>query len=67
MTTISLYDDLSLTVSEAGTGRPALILHGGGGPATVAGSPGTFIGRHTPSRLCTPAGTARPALHGSPA
>lgn len=29
--------DLPLTVSEAGTGRPVLILHGGGGPATVAG------------------------------
>ncbi|MFI6846370.1 alpha/beta hydrolase [Kitasatospora sp. NBC_00085] len=28
---------LSLTMSEAGAGRPVLILHGGGGPATVAG------------------------------
>src|ERR1700743_4033865 len=27
---------LNLTLTEAGTGRPALILHGGGGPATVA-------------------------------
>ncbi|MEU7690454.1 alpha/beta hydrolase [Microbispora hainanensis] len=27
-------------MSEAGTGRPALILHGGGGPATVAGLAG---------------------------
>ncbi|WP_405015623.1 alpha/beta fold hydrolase [Kitasatospora sp. NBC_01539] len=26
-----------LTLSEAGTGRPVLVLHGGGGPATVAG------------------------------
>jgi pimeloyl-ACP methyl ester carboxylesterase len=32
-----LYDDLSLTLSEAGTGRPVLVLHGGGGPETVAG------------------------------
>ncbi|MGO4426794.1 alpha/beta hydrolase, partial [Streptomyces sp. MCAF7] len=31
------YDDLDLTLSEAGTGRPVLVLHGGGGPATVAG------------------------------
>ncbi|WP_330269311.1 alpha/beta hydrolase [Streptomyces griseorubiginosus] len=31
------YADLSLTVSEAGTGRPVLVLHGGGGPATVTG------------------------------
>jgi len=29
--------DLDLTFSEAGTGRPALILHGGGGPFTVSG------------------------------
>jgi pimeloyl-ACP methyl ester carboxylesterase len=27
----------SFTLAEAGTGRPVLILHGGGGPATVAG------------------------------
>ncbi|MFD8380779.1 alpha/beta fold hydrolase [Streptomyces sp. NPDC059679] len=31
------YDGLDLTLSEAGTGRPVLVLHGGGGPATVAG------------------------------
>src|SRR5437763_4600717 len=28
--------DLNLTVTEAGDGRPVLILHGGGGPFTVA-------------------------------
>jgi pimeloyl-ACP methyl ester carboxylesterase len=33
----AVYADLSLTLSEAGTGRPVLVLHGGGGPATVAG------------------------------
>jgi pimeloyl-ACP methyl ester carboxylesterase len=27
---------LSLTIDDVGTGRPALILHGGGGPVTVA-------------------------------
>ncbi|MEU6221045.1 alpha/beta hydrolase [Streptomyces sp. NPDC047022] len=27
----------ALVLSESGTGRPVLILHGGGGPATVAG------------------------------
>jgi pimeloyl-ACP methyl ester carboxylesterase len=32
-----VYPDLSLTLSESGTGRPVLILHGGGGRATVAG------------------------------
>ncbi|NUP44790.1 MAG: alpha/beta hydrolase [Streptomyces sp.] len=35
--TTTVHADLSLTVSEAGTGRPVLMLHGGGGPATVAG------------------------------
>ncbi|MFF9819590.1 alpha/beta fold hydrolase [Streptomyces sp. NPDC014006] len=34
--TSSVYADLSLPLSEAGAGRPVLILHGGGGPATVA-------------------------------
>jgi pimeloyl-ACP methyl ester carboxylesterase len=31
-----LHPDLPLTLAEAGDGRPVLILHGGGGPATVA-------------------------------
>ncbi|MEU3465713.1 alpha/beta hydrolase [Streptomyces sp. NPDC006733] len=35
--TVDVYSDLSLSLSEAGSGRPCLILHGGGGPATVAG------------------------------
>lgn len=35
--TINLSPDLDLTLTEAGVGRPALILHGGGGPFTVAG------------------------------
>ncbi|WP_079102543.1 alpha/beta fold hydrolase [Streptomyces sp. TP-A0356] len=29
--------ELNLTLAESGTGRPVLILHGGGGPATVTG------------------------------
>ncbi|MET9145949.1 alpha/beta hydrolase [Streptomyces sp. NPDC004042] len=32
-----MYADLPLTLSASGTGRPVLILHGGGGRATVAG------------------------------
>ncbi|QKW23654.1 alpha/beta fold hydrolase [Kitasatospora sp. NA04385] len=55
--------DLPLTLSEAGTGRPVLILHGGGGPATVAG-----LARHLSrtARTLTPVhpgwdGTHRPA------
>ncbi|MEU7856903.1 alpha/beta hydrolase [Nonomuraea sp. NPDC049141] len=38
--TIALYPDLPLTLTESGTGRPVLVLHGGGGPATVAGLAG---------------------------
>jgi pimeloyl-ACP methyl ester carboxylesterase len=34
--TNALRPDLNLTITEAGAGRPALILHGGGGPFTVA-------------------------------
>jgi pimeloyl-ACP methyl ester carboxylesterase len=34
--TINLRPDLPVTLTEAGTGRPALVLHGGGGPFTVA-------------------------------
>jgi pimeloyl-ACP methyl ester carboxylesterase len=33
---IKLRDDLTIPVEEAGEGRPALILHGGGGPVTMA-------------------------------
>ncbi len=35
--TVAFRTDLQITVTEAGTGRPVLILHGGGGPFTVAG------------------------------
>jgi pimeloyl-ACP methyl ester carboxylesterase len=34
---VHVRPDLSFSLSEAGTGRPVLILHGGGGPFTVAG------------------------------
>ena len=33
---VALAPDLSIRLDEAGTGRPALILHGGGGPGTMA-------------------------------
>jgi len=33
----SFADGLTLRVDEGGSGRPVLILHGGGGPPTVAG------------------------------
>src|ERR1700694_3115384 len=35
--TAALGSDIEITFSESGTGRPVLILHGGGGPFTVAG------------------------------
>jgi pimeloyl-ACP methyl ester carboxylesterase len=34
--TVRLRPDLAIPLSEAGTGRAVLLLHGGGGPATVA-------------------------------
>jgi pimeloyl-ACP methyl ester carboxylesterase len=33
--TVALRPDLSITLSEGGSGRTALVLHGGGGPFTV--------------------------------
>ena len=38
--TSALDSDLEMTLTESGTGRPVLILHGGGGPFTVAGIAG---------------------------
>lgn len=35
-TTVTLGPDLQIPFTESGTGRPVLILHGGGGPFTVA-------------------------------
>ncbi len=59
---IQVQPDLSLTVTEAGSGRPVLILHGGAGPFSVAG-----IAQHIASkaRAITPThpgwnGTHRP-------
>ncbi|GGC96791.1 alpha/beta hydrolase [Tersicoccus solisilvae] len=41
---IDLDRGLTLHVDEQGAGRPALVIHGGGGPATVAGLAG-HLGR----------------------
>jgi pimeloyl-ACP methyl ester carboxylesterase len=56
--------DLSVTVDERGTGRPFLLLHGGGGPQTVTGFAG-LLAEQRPARVVTPVhpgfgGTARP-------
>jgi pimeloyl-ACP methyl ester carboxylesterase len=46
--TAALGSDLEISITEAGTGRPVLILHGGGGPFTVAGIAGHLAERmHT--------------------
>jgi pimeloyl-ACP methyl ester carboxylesterase len=61
--TVNLRPDLPVTLIEAGAGRPALVLHGGGGPFTVAA-----IAEHLAKTMhaVTPThpgwnGTARPA------
>jgi pimeloyl-ACP methyl ester carboxylesterase len=61
--TVDVQPDLSIGLSEAGSGSPALVLHGGGGPATVEP-----IARHLADthRTFTPThpgwnGSARPA------
>jgi pimeloyl-ACP methyl ester carboxylesterase len=38
--TAAIDSDLEITLTDTGTGRPVLILHGGGGPFTVAGIAG---------------------------
>lgn len=60
--TVPLYPDLPITLTDDGAGRPALVLHGGGGPATVAGLAAHLAGR---MRAITPThpgwdGAARP-------
>jgi pimeloyl-ACP methyl ester carboxylesterase len=53
-----------LTVNEAGAGRPVLVLHGGGGPATVAGLAAHLSGGDAPAaRTLTP---THPGWDGTP-
>jgi pimeloyl-ACP methyl ester carboxylesterase len=61
--TVNLRPDLPVTITEVGSGRTALVLHGGGGPATVQ-SIATHLS--TIMRVVTPThpgwdGTERPA------
>jgi pimeloyl-ACP methyl ester carboxylesterase len=56
---------VEVTVAEQGSGRPFLLLHGGGGPQTVTGF-ADLAARSRPARVITPthpgfAGTPRPA------
>lgn len=60
---------MPLTITDAGHGQPYLLLHGGGGPGTVAGF-ATLLAEH--GRVVTPThpgfgGTERPAAMDSPA
>jgi pimeloyl-ACP methyl ester carboxylesterase len=57
---VHLRPDLPVVLTEAGSGRPALILHGGGGPFTVAG-----IGDHLAEKLQTITPT-HPGWNGTP-
>ncbi len=45
--TVQPCPDLEITLTEAGQGRPVLILHGGGGPFTVASIANHLSGTHT--------------------
>jgi pimeloyl-ACP methyl ester carboxylesterase len=65
--TISLAADLDLTISEGGTGRPVVILHGGGGPFTVAPLVAHFAGGFRALAPTHPGwnGSPRPARLGS--
>ncbi len=58
------HGTVPLTFSERGEGRPFLLLHGGGGPLTVAGF-ADLLAAERPARVVTPthpgfAGTPRP-------
>ncbi|MCK8678127.1 alpha/beta fold hydrolase [Streptomyces lichenis] len=65
MTTSLTVHDVPLTLNDQGTGRPVLLLHGGGGPATVQPWADRLAASHD-VRVLTPvhpgfAGTPRPA------
>jgi len=53
---------IELTVDEQGAGQPFLLLHGGGGPNTVAGFAGQFAATR-PARVITP---THPGFGGTP-
>ena len=61
--TIQLQPGLPLTLTEAGSGRAVLVLHGGGGPFTVAGLVGQLAGKAHVLAPTHPGfnGTERPA------
>jgi pimeloyl-ACP methyl ester carboxylesterase/mannose-6-phosphate isomerase-like protein (cupin superfamily) len=61
-TNVRLDDDLVVRVEDRGIGRPVLLLHGGAGPASVAGLAALLAARGT--RVLTP---VIPGFDGTPA
>jgi pimeloyl-ACP methyl ester carboxylesterase len=61
-TDVRLDDDVVVRVEERGAGRPVLLLHGGAGPASVAGLAALLAARGT--RVLTP---VIPGFDGTPA
>ncbi|WIX98945.1 alpha/beta fold hydrolase [Amycolatopsis mongoliensis] len=61
-TDVRLDDDVVVRVEERGAGRPVLLLHGGAGPASVAGLAAVLAARG--SRVLTP---VIPGFDGTPA
>jgi len=61
--TLASHPDLTITLEESGSGRPVLVLHGGGGPATVTGIAEHVAGTGRALLPTHPGwnGTARPA------
>ena len=53
---------VDVTADDQGEGRPFLLLHGGGGPQTVAGF-AELLATHGPARVITP---AHPGFGGTP-
>src|ERR1700743_2751963 len=69
--TVDGIGPVEVTLTERGTGHPVLLLHGGGGPATVEGWAGQLAAAR-PARVITPVhpgfnGTPRPESLDSPA
>jgi pimeloyl-ACP methyl ester carboxylesterase len=60
--TLAAAGPVGLTVDDRGEGRPFLLLHGGGGPQTVAGFAELFATKE-PARVITP---THPGFGGTP-
>jgi len=61
-TVSTIYGDVPVTISERGSGRPVLLLHGGAGPDSVTGFADQLAARR-PARVLTP---VHPGFGGTP-